>query len=113
MSQSITMTASPQTHAAASETEVLDLVRPILEGSFGADWQRRAKMVYALKAAWQVSGKPGEVKFLARLNEHLEQSGSGYRVRAVSLNVAESTARVLEIRDIRTDHVVDRQSFVF
>lgn len=113
MSQSITMTASTQAHVAASEVEVIDLVRPILEGSFGADWQRRAKMVYALKSAWQASGKSGEDKLLARLNQHLEQVGSGYRVGAVSLHVADSPARVLEIRDIRIDHVVDRQSFVF
>jgi hypothetical protein len=113
MSQSITMAASALGHIAASDKEVIDLVRPMLEGSFGADWQRRAKLVYALKAAWQASGKSGEDQLIQRLNEQLMQSGSGYRVRAASLRVAESSARVLEIRDIRIDHVVDRQSFVF
>ena len=113
MSQSITMTASGLGQVAAVEKEVIDLVRPMLEGSFGADWQRRAKLVYALKAAWQISGKSGEDELIARLNQHLMQAGSGYRVRAASLRVAESSARVVEIRDIRIDHVVDRQSFVF
>jgi hypothetical protein len=113
MSQTVTMTAGAANAVATSELTVVDLVRPMLEGSFGADWQRRAKVVYALKSAWQAGGELGEEELIARLNDCLKGAGCDYRVQTASMNMAEVTARILELKDLRIGNVVDRQSFVF